>query len=271
MKTLINILPSPEINYSTCDLLLIAGERYFSFGILDHISRELSGFKLCTFEQKEELELLFQDEELLRQRYNQVLIAYDTYESVFIPTEVYNKDELAVHLDVLYGKNVDHSIVSESLPALDIYNVYRVSSGLQKTIQSKFTNNYNWQFYSVLLKNAGSAKKDTINVEFKTDEFTVLVQKSGKMILAQTFNYSAPNDVLYYFLKISQQLNLSQQETEVLVSGLIEKDSALYRELYKYFINIEFDSIYGQVKLGEELKTNPEHYYSSISKLAACV
>ena len=83
--------------------------------------------------------------------------------------------------------------------------------------------------------------------------------------------YTAPDDVLYYLLKCCQQLNFSQQTMKVFLSGLIEKDSALYRELYKYFINLEFESLAREIKLTEALTIHPEHYYSSISKLAACV
>src|SRR6185295_4919111 len=92
-----------------------------------------------------------------------------------------------------------------------------------------------------------------------------------KLLLAKTFSYTSPEDVLYYLLKCCRQLNLSQQTVKISLAGLIEKDSAVYRELYKYFINLEFESLSADVKLGESLSVHPEHYFSSISKLAACV
>ena len=83
--------------------------------------------------------------------------------------------------------------------------------------------------------------------------------------------YTTHEDVLYYLLKCCQQLNLSQQQVYLFLSGLIEKDSALYRELYKYFIHLEFEQLANDIKLTDALTIHPPHYYSSISKLAACV
>jgi hypothetical protein len=121
------------------------------------------------------------------------------------------------------------------------------------------------------LKNFSPQQAGTIFIDFKTDEFSVVVVRENKLLLCQTFAYTAPEDVLYYLLKCCQQLNLSQQRVQLCLSGLIEKDSALYRELYKYFINLEFESLAKEIKLTTALTIHPEHYYSSISKLAACV
>jgi hypothetical protein len=108
-------------------------------------------------------------------------------------------------------------------------------------------------------------------IDFKQDEISVIILNESKLLLAQTFSYTTPEDVLYYLLKCCQQLGLSQQQVKVYLSGLIEKDSAIYRELYKYFIDLEFETLRNDIKLAEELKVHPEHYFSSISKLASCV
>jgi hypothetical protein len=122
-----------------------------------------------------------------------------------------------------------------------------------------------------LLKNQKQVNGEMIMADFKTDEFSVLVLKDQALQLAKTYSYSSPGDVLYYLLKACHQLGLSQQTLKLSLSGLIEKDSVIYRELSKYFINVELESLTGDVKLNEALMAHPAHYYSSISKLAACV
>ena len=128
-----------------------------------------------------------------------------------------------------------------------------------------------WHLYTVVLKNLPSKQEELIFIDFKTDEFSLVILNENKLLLCQTFAYTTPDDVLYHLLKCCQQLNLSQKQANIFLSGLIEKDSALYRELYKYFIHLEFESLAGEIKLAEELSAHPQHYYSSISKLAACV
>jgi hypothetical protein len=51
------------------------------------------------------------------------------------------------------------------------------------------------------------------------------------------------------------------------LSGLIDKQSALYKELYQYFINIEFSEA-GWNMAGTEY---PAHFFTSLNDLAQCV
>jgi hypothetical protein len=176
-----------------------------------------------------------------------------------------------LNLDTTFGKSVYTTVVSENVPGWNLYNVYRLPSNLHSAISWKFLSAKSWSIYSVVLKSHSSENDEVMIIDFKTDEFSLVILKNNKLLLAKTFSYTSPQDVLYYLLKCCQQLNLSQQTVRVSLAGLIEKDSAVYRELYKYFINLEFESLSAGVKLAESLSVHPEHYFSSISKLAACV
>lgn len=272
MKASIQIKPGSPVNNESADLLLLAGTNHCCFAVMDHLSKELTAFGYYIFQSNgDDYRDLFEEEELLKSRYNRVFIAYDSCESVFVPSSVYNNDDIQLQLQVIYGKDVQTAVVSENLPEWNLYNVYRLPAKLRNDVQMKFVNGNSLHFYSVMLKNFKSQGSSSMAVDFRTDDFTVMIFREGKVLLARSFSYTAPEDILYYLLKICNELGLSRQELIVTLSGLIEKDSAIYRELYKYFIHLEFDGLYGQVKLAEELKAHPDHYYSSISKLAACV
>jgi hypothetical protein len=75
-------------------------------------------------------------------------------------------------------------------------------------------------------------------------------------------------DVVYYLLKICYELNLDQSETYVVVSGLIDKDSALYNELHNYFLNLHFAQAPSYSLPQNE---HPHYYFTSLYNLAACV
>src|SRR5678816_4790472 len=77
-------------------------------------------------------------------------------------------------------------------------------------------------------------------IDFKTDSFSVVVLKHNSILLAQIFAYSKPADILYWLLKICKEFSLPQNEVTLLISGLIDKRSAMYRDLDQYFLNIEF-------------------------------
>ena len=272
MKPSFHIKPGLEYNPANSILLLIAGKRHCSFAVMNYLSKELLEFGYYISNEKEEdYKKFFEETDVLNTRYYQAAIAYDSDETIQIPSAIYKYEDGQLHLDAVYGRKIHTTIVSENVPGWNLYNVYRLPASLQSAASWKFLSGKFWSFYSILLKNQVGSKGEIMTVDFRTDEFSVLVLKDGKLRLIKTFSYSSPEDVLYYLLKACHQFGLSQQTMKLSLSGLIEKDSAIYRELYKYFINVEFDSLTGDVKLNEALTEHPAHYYSSISKLAACV
>lgn len=272
MKPSFHIKPEVEYNPANSILLLIAGKRHCSFAVMNYLSKELVEFGYyISNEEEEDYKKFFEETDVLNTRYYQAAIAYDTDETIQIPSAIYKYEDGQLHLDIVYGKTVHTTVVSENVPGWNLYNVYRLPTSLQSAASWKFLSGKFSSVNSVLLKNYSNLKGQSMMIDFKTDEFSVLVLNDGKLKLAKTYSYSSPDDVLYYLLKLVHQLGLSQQEIKLSLSGLIEKDSAIYRELYKYFIDLEFESLSGEVKLSDALKDHPEHYYSLISKLAACV
>ena len=238
---------------------------------MDYLSKELVEFGYFTAEDEADYLKFLEETGLMNNRYYQTAVAYDANESVQIPAAVYKYEYGQLHLDALHGKTIHTNTISENIPSLNLYNIYRLPATLHSSISRKFLSGKFWHLYTVILKNLPSRQGGSIFIDFKTDEFSVVILKDNKLLLCQTFAYTAPEDVLYYLLKACQQLGLSQQQVQLFLAGLIEKDSALYRELYKYFINLEFESLSNEIKLTTALTIHPQHYYSSISKLAACV
>ncbi|HJS54911.1 MAG TPA: DUF3822 family protein [Chitinophagaceae bacterium] len=271
MKASFHIKPDNGHNPATSILLLIAGTRHCSFAVMNYLSKELVEFGYFTAKDEEDYLRFLGETGLLNNRYYQTAIAYDAHESVQIPSVVYRYEDGQLYLDVLYGKSAHTNIISENLPALNLYNVYRMPANLYSSISRKFLSGKYWHLYTIVIRNLSHGEKEFMLIDFKTDEFSLIVVKENKLLLCQTISYTSPEDVLYYLLKCCQQLDLSQQQTKVFLSGLIEQDSAVYRELYKYFINLEFESLSGEIGLTDALTIHPPHYYSSISKLAACV
>ncbi len=272
LKASFHIKPAQEYNPASSILLMIVGAKHCSFAVLNQISKELVEFGYYISGQGDnEYKKFFEGTPALNTRYYQAAIAYDAPDAVQIPSVVYKYEDGPLHLDAIYGKTIHTTVVSESIPERNIYNVYRLPAELHSAASWNYLSGKFWNMYTVLLKGQLHKSEDVILVDFKTDEFSVVAFRDNKLLLAKTFSYTSPADVLYYLLKTCQQFGLSQQTVKLSLSGLIEKDSSIYRELYKYFIHPEFETLRGDIKLAEELKIHPEHYYSSISKLAACV
>ena len=78
-------------------------------------------------------------------------------------------------------------------------------------------------------------------------------------------------DVLYYLLKICSGFSISQKEVKLVLSGFLEKQSLLYRELYNYFVRVSFQQIPDFIKLSRSFNEYPAWFFSSLFNLATCV
>jgi hypothetical protein len=98
----------------------------------------------------------------------------------------------------------------------------------------------------------------------------VLAIRGAKVHLMQTFSYHDTKDVAYYLLNCCRQLGIDPEEVKLLIGGLIDRQSALSVELHKYFLEVIFEEIDESIKVTDELKELPLHYFSSILKMAVC-
>jgi hypothetical protein len=120
--------------------------------------------------------------------------------------------------------------------------------------------------YSVSIFNLNAAAEEgKLLIDFSNNEFSVVAGRRSKFLFAENFGYETPEDVLFYMLKICEQFSLSPKHVVVELSGLIEKESSLYKELYQYFINIGFRNAIWNAA-GEY----PAHFFTSFNDIIRC-
>jgi hypothetical protein len=262
------------LNPSESVLLIEVGERHCCFGIIDHLNRTLHQLRYFTFEENDHdgiIQNTFEKHEELQRSFYQAIVSYYMPGNMLIPSRFYNYENTFEQLQTMYDKT-GNVMVAESVPQWQLYNAYYVPSGLHSFISKRFTTGSSWHVYSTLLQNKIEQDDNgSLLVDFKTDSFSVVVTKANELLLAQIFSYSRGEDVLYQLLKICKLLSLSQTDVKLLLSGLIERRSAVFEELYMYFIHIEFASPANDIRLSEAFAEYPVHFFSSLYKLAACV
>lgn len=148
-----------------------------------------------------------------------------------------------------------------------LVNAYAFPTAIQAGITKRFSDSIFYHAYTPSLKvYNGFDAAHQVMVHFAPSLMRVIVKKTGNLQLAQTYRYTAPLDAVYYLLKIVEECALDK-EVLIILSGLIEEDSALYKELYQFFANISFAKpIEFSVKADQ-----PTHYFTSLHNLAACV
>lgn len=254
-------------------LLMNAGEIFFSFVLMKKQAKEIVefGYYSISNEPEESWNDFFDNKKFLTGKFQLSAISLNLAESILMPAAHYHADEIQPQLDLIFGQNFHTETITEHLQEWKITHVTRVDELLHTAIKMRFPSAPVWSTNSVLLKNVKNENKNSILIDFRTDEFSVLVFSNGKLQLLRSFSYSSPEDVLYYLLKICSLTGLKQKEVNIVLAGLIEKNSAIFRELYKYFIHLEFEDLPAEISIAASLHECPRHYFSSLCKLATCV
>lgn len=216
------------------------------------------------------LEELFLTHPELNAAFYQVLICYDYPYSSLISFDDYRHGEGTHLLNAMFGLNNTATVIAELIAGWQVYNIYAVPDDVHEWIIKKFTAGKYLHQYTVNTKNINPAEEFiTLQVDFRKDDFTMLATGNNKILLAQTFLYSTPDDVLYYLLKICQQFGSSQQEVHISLSGLVDQQSALYRDLYQYFLHVEFRNAEWIIPASAN-NENPLHFFTSLNDLSKC-
>lgn len=271
MNRVLKIKTEKDIYPSESVLLMEIGETECSFGIMHHASRIIYEFAYYKADLGEDdlLKKIFDKYELLRSTFYRTAVSWYMPECILIPNKFYDNSQSKILLDEMFGKDSTLAI-TESLSDWQMNIAYHVPSVDHETINRQFISGNFWHHYSVALKNKLQTDGSLI-VDFKADSFSTVATRNNHLLLAQIFPYSSAEDVLYYLLKICREYSLLQNEVHVFLSGLVDKQSAVFKELHQYFLNIEFAPLENHVQLGEVFAEYPQHYFTSLSRLVACV
>ena len=270
----------PDEDLLQCRLLVEVNPHSFSYTLLNQRNMGplvIKYFQLDLERDKtliETLREILENDAFLKRTVKETLLVYNFPESSLVPEALFSMDTNKDMIDIVHGNLQKGLVLSEKIPWWELFNVYRISPELHQLLQQQFTAGKYWHFYSLLLKSykmfdSGDGQ-DRLKVIFYPDKMVTLVVRDGKVFLMQTFHYHDARDVAYHLLNTCRQLGINPEQIKVLVGGLIDRQSALSEELHKYFLQIDFEQIDESIKVTDELKELPLHYFSSILKMAVC-
>ena len=274
MKEVFKIGSSDELNPSQAILLLEAGESHCCFGIVDYANRVLVQAGYYTAVEPEAgpiMQRVIEARPELKKPFRQTAIGYYVKENILLPAKFYHFEEVQTLLCAMYDTDQNVAI-SEAVPEWQLFNAYNVPQGLHQVLSRHFATGNFWHAYSITLKN-GTIKDDSdkLLIEFQTDCFSVIAIKNNTLLLAQLYPYVRAEDILYWLLKICKESSLSQDTVNLILSGLIDNQSAALKKMYQYFANIEFSNPENGIRLSADFSEYPVHFFSSLFNLASCV
>ena len=169
-------------------------------------------------------------------------------------------------LDTFIKKSGAQNVFIDTVADHDLQVVYSIPSHFYEALQVLGQTRI-MHVHSAAIKTQTAIATNYMSLHFTSKEFRVLAVKNGQVQLAQIYPFTAPLDVVYYLLMISAQYNMPQEETTIILSGLLDESSALYKELYQYYTQVQLAAP-GTISLPKN--DYQPYYFSSIFNIAAC-
>jgi hypothetical protein len=264
-------ISSPNTEEAAQQVLAIRlGEQHFGFAISNPVSGELLQLAWYDSEQvsSEALEDIYQKHSELKNSFYKTIVAYDHPLSILTPSGLAVQKNPKQLLETMYGINGKQTIITENVNGWQLQNIYAVPVDTREWMIRHFPAAEYWHNYSVGIRQVNATDfEGNLIVDFRANDFAVVVSKGNKLLLAQTFQYGSPADVIYNLVKICSEFSLERESVKLTVSGLIAKESALYRELLHYFVALSLRE--PGWKIPEE-QDYPAHFFTSLNDLAVC-
>jgi hypothetical protein len=199
--------------------------------------------------------------------YKETRIILDTPYSVLCSQEEALSPDGLIQLTALHGFPSSEPIAADLLPMHRLKNAYALPSSVSEWAEGSFSSVLIKHSLSVALTSLGTGYPEgKLLTDFGPSTFSVIAARGSRFLFAGTFEYETPQDVLFSLLKICKGYNFSTEAVSLQLSGLIEKDSSLYKELYQYFMLVGFcDAPWGAA--GDY----PAHFFTSYNDMAVCV
>jgi hypothetical protein len=266
LKTLFDIRSGRE-PASEHVLLLEAGRDYCSYVYWHRPTNTIDGMQFHSFAEVEAEKriaaILAQCKEF---NFGSVVVSSAFPQALLVPGKYFTDDYSL--LDAIYDQPLQ-VYKNDPIPEWQMVNIYSLPTALHQLLESTFSSLQFIHAYTPVIKvYNGFVSDNQLSLYFTPQHFRVVLKKESAIHLAQTYSYQTPLDVVYYLLKICYEFGMEQSTVHLILSGLIEKDSALFTELQQYFTNVHFAHP-PQMALPEtEL---PHHFFTSLYNLALCV
>ncbi|MEO9004512.1 MAG: DUF3822 family protein [Ginsengibacter sp.] len=274
MRTVFEILPD-SFDEKNCTLLCELNNEGFSCCIKDEVENKFLGLAIYLYDKTKPpvgfpiaLQIIFHQKKYLSQNFKRIKIIYSLPQSVLVPFEMYNRENSSILMNLMHGDlHQNETLLSDVIGEQSMYNCYRVLTSIYEILQQQFPAAENFHQYSLLLKEPVSSG-DNLSIIFYNRKIIVALAAQGKYQLVNSFVYSAPEDVGYILLNLCKQFNIQNANLEI--SGLVEENSPLYRELYKFFTDVQLKNYPETIRVSDEIAKYPSHYFSYLFAIDSC-
>lgn len=262
MKTLFNIGEAKANNHQ---LVLEIGKEHCCYGLFDVAARKFDHLSYCSFDELAAGDVITELTGRIGGSLKSIVVGSAFEQALLVPQPIAGKEYA---LSELVYDLPAQKFLQDTIQEWQMVIQHSMPQKLYDQLLHAFPEAVFFHAYTPAIKiYNGFVAEDQVSIHFSLQQFRVIVKKDNALHLVQTYTYKTPLDVVYYLLKICAAFGLEQSHLFLIVSGLIDKDSAMFTELHHYFLNLHFAAAPASQVPDSDL---PHYYFTSLYNLAAC-
>ncbi len=270
MKTGIKI--NTTLDYSdSFSLMIELSEFGIDILIMNESLTQIMGFENYEFElydnQLDCIQRIITPYLSFKDNLKEVLIRYD-YHSILIPNKHFT-DELKKDVyNLIKGAVESQEISSEYNTTHDLHIVYPKIKEVHNYLSTQLNVNDIAHSNNYLLE---TSMYDTKMIcIFYHQNIKVILFKKNQFQVIEKFEFKTPEDVVYILQNTCKQFNVSTTDIALKLCGFISEESPLYKQIYNYFLDVEFYQFEKNITLSESFENIPKHFMSHLIQLIPC-
>ncbi len=203
-------------------------------------------------------------EKIVENSFAEVEINYFTRQFTLVPEEFFQFEKQNEMANLLFENKNSNQLFHNHIGNLKADLIAAIPADLILKFDSIF------EKYSLFHSAVGLLQKSTEQfgkgvacmLNFYRSSFFTALLKNGRLLLANSYNYQHPNDVLYYTMTILEQHQLQANNCRLVLSGNISEDDEKDKMLRRYFDKTQYFS--PDIKYDTEKFSTPLHPFTPL-------
>ncbi|MEQ6122923.1 DUF3822 family protein [Pseudotenacibaculum sp. MALMAid0570] len=238
----------------------------FSFCISNYEDK-IYHFSSYDFEEKlsspeiilEKIQHIFESNADLQDDFESVLVIHENNLNSFVPNEYFKEEALKDYLKFNIKTIRTDFVAFDDLEQQHIKNVYVPYVNINNFLFQNF-GSFEYKHHTTILveKLLKTSGKEGFNfyINVGKSSFDLVVVENKKLVLYNSYEYNSKEDFIYYILFAFEQLKLDPDKTPITFMGNINKESDLYKIVYKYVRNLNFITTNSLIADGKEIENH---------------
>jgi len=263
-------------------LLIQLSLESFTFCIFNQDLNKFLSIESITFEPQSrlseialQLKQFYSGHPWLKQTYHSIKLLFESNKSTLIPAPLFDENEKESFSAFNFPVNDDESIYFNKLKNLDAYIVYPAPDILIKTTKEIFPDHllycHSGVFIeSLLILNKNQKIQKRFFVNTRNNFLDIVILDGRKLLYHNSFSYKSKEDFIYFVIFVIEQLQLNPEDIELVLSGMIDKNSRLFDTIYKYIRNVSFQTKTDAFNYSYVFNEVPSYNYFNLLNFELC-